>query len=155
MNDSNIESSDKLLRVASESLAGDQSAKAVEACSALNHHYPEFAPGWAVGSQVALKLNDAEKALEFIDRALALNAESAHFHIYRAQCLLALKRISDAVAAALRLAVKATGTVRSIGVGCAQVAGLECTDIDNAIATAASATGGVEHTRRRIAAQSG
>lgn len=98
MNDSIIESSENLLRVASEALAGGQSAKAVEACNALNHHYPEFAPGWAVGSQVALKLNNAEKALEFIDRALALNAESAHFHIYRAQCLLALKRLSDAVA---------------------------------------------------------
>ncbi|MEE8429419.1 MAG: tetratricopeptide repeat protein [Gammaproteobacteria bacterium] len=98
MNDSNIESSDKLLRVASEALAAGQPAKAVGACKALIHHYPEFAPGWGVGAQVALKLNNANEALELIDRALALKAENAHFHVTRAQCLLALKQLSNAVA---------------------------------------------------------
>lgn len=98
MNDSNIESSDKLLRVASKALAAGQPAKAVGACKALIHHYPEFAPGLGVGAQVALKLNNANEALELIDRALALKAENAHFHVTRAQCLLALKQLSNAVA---------------------------------------------------------
>ena len=98
MSDASIESPDNLLRVASEALAAGQPDRAVGACRALHHHYPEFAAGWAMGSEVALRFNNAAKALEFIDRALALKTDSANFHIFRAKCLLALKLLSDAVA---------------------------------------------------------
>jgi tetratricopeptide (TPR) repeat protein len=86
------------MRVASAALAAGQPAKAVGACKSLIQHYPEFAPGMGIGAQVALSLNNANEALEFIDRALALEAKNAHFKVIRAQCLLALKQLSDAVA---------------------------------------------------------
>ncbi len=89
-----------LLQVVSQSLAEGQLAKAVKACKTLNGGFPDFAPGWAVGSRVALKLGNADKALEFIDRALALDTKSGHLHIFRAQCLLEKKQLPQAIASA-------------------------------------------------------
>lgn len=91
-----------LMRAVSNALAEGQLATAVQACKTLNGRFPDFAPGWAQGSRVALRLGNPDKALEFIERALALDTQSGHLHIFRAQCLLEKKQLRQAIAAAHR-----------------------------------------------------
>jgi len=67
------------------------------ACARLNARYPQFAAGWFTASQIAMAHKAPPRALEAIDRALALEPANANFHIHRGQCLLALGRRSEAL----------------------------------------------------------
>ncbi len=70
---------------------------AESACLRLNARYPDFAPGWFTASQIAMTHKAPSRALEAIDRAVALAPANANYHIHRGQCLLALGRRSDAL----------------------------------------------------------
>jgi len=80
-----------------------------EACQRLNARYPDFAPGWLTGSQIAVALKLPVEALESAERALAIEPDRASLAVQRAQCLLALGRRGEALQAAC-LAERAAGT---------------------------------------------
>jgi tetratricopeptide (TPR) repeat protein len=73
---------------------------AATACQALNAQYPEFAAGWQSASQIAIRLGGVTDALSCVDRALQIEPDNPGFLLQRAQCLLALGRLSYAVEAA-------------------------------------------------------
>lgn len=73
---------------------------AVQACSELNQRFPRFADGWFLGSQIATKLGNLEKALEFAELASELSPNELLYSVHRASCLLFVRRISDALALA-------------------------------------------------------
>jgi len=70
---------------------------AVAACNELNQSFPGFAAGWYAASELALKFPNPEKALEYIDRALQLQANNPVFRVHRAHCLLYAGRRSEAL----------------------------------------------------------
>jgi tetratricopeptide (TPR) repeat protein len=59
------------------------------ACEALNEAYPDFAPGWASASHIALKLERPLQAIQLIERALAIAPQNPRFMIVRAHALWA------------------------------------------------------------------
>lgn len=115
----------KLLNEASEALAAGQLPKSVAICKILNSEFPNFAPGWAVASRVALRLGNAEKAIEFIDRALAIEPGGAHLHIFRAQALLETRDLDGAVNAALQ-APKLSPNDAAVLYNCGTFLGMHC-----------------------------
>ena len=76
--------------------ARDWSA-AQSACSQLIAQYPEFAAGWFTASQISMSHKATSRALEAIDRAVALEPANANYRIHRGHCLLSLGRRSDAL----------------------------------------------------------
>jgi tetratricopeptide (TPR) repeat protein len=128
-----------LLQLASQALAGGEMGKAVIACKSLNREFPEFAPGWAMGSRVALRLGNADKSLEFIERALAIEPKSAHLYIFRAQGLLAKKQLDQAITSAQKAAglgpdAKVLSTAATfLGMHCSEHA-LACPYYERAVA---------------------
>jgi hypothetical protein len=70
---------------------------AEEACRRLTAHYPNFAAGWFAASHIAMMRRSPETALDAIDRALGLEPLNIKFLTHRAQCLLALNRLRDAL----------------------------------------------------------
>ncbi len=91
---------------------------AAHACAQLNQEYPRYAPGWRAGSEVALALGRAGDALQYIERALAIEPRDAHCLMQRAQCLVALDRRVEAAgvaAAARRLAPSNAPLLDAIG----------------------------------------
>ena len=67
------------------------------ACRSLTDQYPDFAAGWLAASHIAAALRAPAKALDAIDRALSLEPLNIKFLTHRAQCLLALNRMQDAL----------------------------------------------------------
>jgi tetratricopeptide (TPR) repeat protein len=70
------------------------------ACRQLTAQHPEFAAGWFAASQIALAQRAARDALDAVERALKIEPANARFLAHRAQCLLALGRRAEALAAA-------------------------------------------------------
>lgn len=91
-----------LLETALRALDARNMAEAVQACSSLNKMYPDFADGWAVGSQVALTMGNLDKGLEFIDRALKLNPRGRGYWVTKAECLYGKQNLRQAVDCAKR-----------------------------------------------------
>ena len=91
-----------LLFTASKALERQDMKQAVEACQILNREYPDFHKGWVIGSQVALKLGNPKKALEFADKAITLKSTSGPAHASKAQILFALGDAKGAKAHALK-----------------------------------------------------
>jgi hypothetical protein len=78
--------------------------QAVAACRELNESFPGFAAGWYVASELALKFPNPDKALEYINRGLQLEANNPLFKIHKAHCLLFAGQRSDALTLATQVA---------------------------------------------------
>lgn len=79
--------------------AGDWPA-AERACRRLQERWPKFAEGWQSASQIAMARRAPAEALAAAERAASLEPANAGFLLQRAQCLLALGRRAEALAAA-------------------------------------------------------
>jgi len=75
-------------RQAQALFAQGRAPEAAVACKALCEQFPRFPGGWHLASAVALRLGRLDKALEFIDRALALSPGESVLGLHRARVLL-------------------------------------------------------------------
>ena len=66
--------------------AGDPAGAAL-ACKKLTERYSDYAPGWASACHVALALAHPAEAVGYIDLALRLAPDNAHFLILKAVAL--------------------------------------------------------------------
>jgi tetratricopeptide (TPR) repeat protein len=88
------------------------------ACKALNETHPDFAPGWASASHIALRLDRPLQAVELIERALAIAPQNPRFTILRAHALwaagdrLAARAMADV---AVSLAGSDAGALHELG----------------------------------------
>lgn len=89
---------DRLYRAALDRLESGRLQEAVAACSTLGARFPRFAEGWYVSSVLAQRLGNLAKALEFIDRALAIDPGGRLFKVRKASVLFALSRRGEAAA---------------------------------------------------------
>lgn len=87
---------DRLYRDALGHIDSGRLQEAVAACSTLGARFPRFAEGWYVSSVLAQRLGNPAKALEFIDRALALEAANPLFVVRRASVLASSSRSEEA-----------------------------------------------------------
>ena len=78
--------------------------KAVEQCQQLNRSYPDYADGWHVASHVAERARLPGKSLEFIQRALELDADNSGYLMQQATILQRIGRLEEGLAVARRLA---------------------------------------------------
>nr|WP_277346327.1 tetratricopeptide repeat-containing sulfotransferase family protein [Solimonas marina] len=69
--------------------------------------FPAFAGGWEAGSFVAQRLGNLPKALEYIERALALEPQHPLLHLRRARVLLQMSRHGEALRVAEAVATLA------------------------------------------------
>jgi tetratricopeptide (TPR) repeat protein len=95
-----------LLRSAWQKLKSGDYRAAWQRCQELRQAHPEFAPGWDISSRVALAVNRREDALVFIDQALSRDEGSFAFLSQKAYCLLALRRLDEALKLLDKLEVK-------------------------------------------------
>ena len=79
--------------------SGDWRA-AEAACRAMTARYPDNAALWQCASHIAMRLDHTADALDYIDRALAIEPANAALMIHRGQCLVATGKLSDARQAA-------------------------------------------------------
>jgi Flp pilus assembly protein TadD len=86
--------------------AGDLGGAAL-AVRQLTEVAPDFAPGWASASQIALAARQASKAIEYADRALRLAPGNARFMVVRAQALQLAGRAGEARAQAVEAIARA------------------------------------------------
>ncbi len=73
---------------------------AAEVCRTLTTQYPQFASGWRTSSSIALQTGDPSAALTLIERALALTPQDGRNLLQKAQCLQAVRRLTEALAIA-------------------------------------------------------
>ena len=79
---------------------------AVELCHYLNSTFPHYPDGWHVASHVALKLGNAKKARDYIEKAVVIDPSNAAWKIQMAQCLQSLGEYSKSIALAKELNTK-------------------------------------------------
>jgi tetratricopeptide (TPR) repeat protein len=79
--------------------SGDPKGAAL-ACKQLTERYSDYAPGWASACHVALALAHPAKAVEYIDRALRLAPDNAHFMILKAVALRSSGALVEAASVA-------------------------------------------------------
>ncbi|MFT4247873.1 MAG: sulfotransferase [Pseudomonas sp.] len=77
-------------------VSGGRLSEAAIACSRLCEQFPTFAPGWELGSRIALGFGNGNKALEYIERAVLLDIEQPLWRIRQAKVLCAMRRMADA-----------------------------------------------------------
>lgn len=85
--------------------AGDLRNAAL-ACKALTERYSDYAPGWASACRVALALAHPAEAVAYIDRALRLAPDNAHFMILKAAALRSSGAPAEAASAASAAAAR-------------------------------------------------
>lgn len=95
---------DALFARVQQCLRGGQPQQAALACRTLCEMFPRFTSGWYLGSLVAQQLGRADKALDYIERALQLEPGSAQFMLRRAALLVGLRRVAEARQLVQRLA---------------------------------------------------
>lgn len=81
-------------------LKNNQLRDGMRYCQILTTKFPDAPEGWALSSEVAIKVGSAPKALEFVDRALSLDTNGRSLQILRAECLVYLMRGDEALKAA-------------------------------------------------------
>ncbi|MDX1518212.1 MAG: sulfotransferase [Woeseiaceae bacterium] len=86
-----------LIRLAWQSLGRQQPEPAVAACQELHHRFPENAEGWHVASHAAQAIRKLGKAVEFIDRALELDASNPVYRAQKASLLRLTGKLHEAV----------------------------------------------------------
>ena len=57
---------------------------AVALCRQLNAGYPDYADGWHVASNLALKLSNPPKALYYIEKAIAIQPSNSQWKLQKA-----------------------------------------------------------------------
>ncbi|MGH8446856.1 MAG: sulfotransferase [Solimonas sp.] len=70
--------------------------EAALACKSLCERFPRFAGGWEAGSFVAQQLGNLPRALDYIERAIALEPGHPLLHLRKARVLLQLSRHDEA-----------------------------------------------------------
>jgi len=93
-----------------ESLESNNVSQAIAACERLNAEFPNYAPGWHTASQLALKLGNAQMALDAIGEARRMDPEPIAWALQEAQCLLKLGRIDEVQARLQPLSTSAMQT---------------------------------------------
>ena len=76
---------------------------AAAACDRLNQRYPEFVPGWATATDLALRVNEPEIATRANENALRLAPGQPALLLQRVQCLMAAGDTRGATQAATEL----------------------------------------------------
>ncbi len=84
-------------------LEASETKQAVELCQELNRNYPDFADGWHVASQVAERARLSGKSLEFIQRALDLDANNSGYLIQQAALLQRTGKVEEGLAVVRKL----------------------------------------------------
>lgn len=92
--------------IAEQMAAGDLAAAAASALE-LRRSFPAGSTGWVLSSVLALVRGDAPGALALVDERLAAAPTDFGAHLQRAECLFALQRRDEAVAAAEAAAAQA------------------------------------------------
>jgi len=72
---------------------------AQSACRRLTARHPSFAPAWFAASRIALAMRLPREALEAADRAVEIEPANLGFLLLRGQCLMALGRRAEVLAA--------------------------------------------------------
>ncbi len=85
-------------------MSAKQPSAAILACQKLNAQYPHCADGWHAASHLALKLRNSAKALDYIEKAIALQPDKPVWQLQKILCLRELGNDSDACALAQGLA---------------------------------------------------
>jgi len=91
----------RLVQAIINCLKNNQLRKGIKYCQELTNKYPQKPEGWALSSEIVLKLGNPSKALELVDRAMTIDPRGQTLNILRAECLAGLLRIDEAVQAAL------------------------------------------------------
>jgi tetratricopeptide (TPR) repeat protein len=89
-----------LQRRMSALMAAGDVAGAVTAAAAYRREFPANPLGWILGSVLLLTQDDAPSALRLVDDFLAQHPTEFGAHLQRAECLFALRRRTEAIAAA-------------------------------------------------------
>ena len=89
--------SQDLISKTRQCLARNDIQNSIGFCKHLNEKYPDNAEGWALASQIALRLNNVEKSLVFIDKALHINKGEPIYHYFYSQTLLADNKRDKAI----------------------------------------------------------
>jgi tetratricopeptide (TPR) repeat protein len=84
-------------------LEASQTKQAVELCQELNRIHPDYADGWHVASQVAERARLPGKSLEFIQRALDLDANNSGYLIHQATLLQRTGKVEEGLAVVRKL----------------------------------------------------
>jgi tetratricopeptide (TPR) repeat protein len=87
-------------------LGAGELRKAALACKELTERYSDYAPGWASACHVALALAHPAEAVDYIDRALHLAPDNAHFMILKAVALRSSGALAEAASVASAAAVR-------------------------------------------------
>lgn len=96
-------------------LRGGRLRDAAFTCRELCETFPGFARGWHLGSEVALQLGNGAKALEYIERAIAIEPGNDVFRVRRAQLLLNERRLPEARAALAGLDPQEPAVLTAVG----------------------------------------
>lgn len=107
---SNQPTRETLHRATWQKLRQDDVKSAVALCQQLNASYPNYADGWHVASNLALKLRNPPKALEYIEKAIAIQPSNIQWKLQKAQSLQAMGRIEEAMDIAKMLSKKSFST---------------------------------------------
>lgn len=95
----------KLLQEVRVLLQENRLRQAATICHELNENFPQSGDGWCAASVLACRLGNPEKAVEYVNRALALEPENPRFLIARGNafvhCLNLRAALADAANAAI------------------------------------------------------
>lgn len=84
-------------------LEANKNKAAVAQCQALNRAYPEYAEGWHVASHAAERARLPNKSLEFIERALSLDANNSGYLMQKASVFRRIGRMEEGLVIARQL----------------------------------------------------
>ncbi|MCG8369453.1 MAG: sulfotransferase [Proteobacteria bacterium] len=84
-------------------LAENRLNRAVAACRELHRRFPGHAEGWHVASHVAQRIRKLDQAVEFIDKALSLDADNPVYRVQQASLLRLAGRLREARSVVLGL----------------------------------------------------
>lgn len=73
---------------------------AIESCKDLNARYPAYAPGWHVAGNLALRLGNVSKSIDFIKRAIKLKPENPMWTLQYGHCCAGQGELEQALALA-------------------------------------------------------
>lgn len=84
-------------------LEANKIKEAVTQCQTLNRQHPDFAEGWHVASHAAERARLPNKSLEFIERALSLDADNSGYLMQKASIFRRTGRMAEGLQIASQL----------------------------------------------------